>query len=242
MARRRFFVPEVKKGEALLEGDDAKHLTQVLRVEAGQIYEISDNVNVYLAEVTAARKSLVAFRVTEKLSTPPPPMPLTVLVSLIKFERLETVIEKATELGATEIRLVKAERSEKGLELAAPKRIHRWQRIALEASQQSRRATLPEITGPVPMREAVKFDAEYRLLLDEERTGQSILNALDGPGTTAVLIGPEGGWPRGEREMAVDAGWTPVSLGPLVLRTETAAIAALAVLSAVHSRQPHRSE
>ena len=120
MARRRFFVPEVRNGAAELAGDDARHLTQVLRVETGQTYEISDHRNVYLAEVVAARKSLVSFHVLEKLPDPEPAVPLTVLASLIRFERLETIIEKATELGATEIRLVKAERSEK--------RGSKWQR------------------------------------------------------------------------------------------------------------------
>ncbi|MDZ4802056.1 MAG: RsmE family RNA methyltransferase, partial [Bryobacteraceae bacterium] len=159
--------------------------------------------------------------------------PLTVLIALIKFERLETVIEKATELGATEIRLVKAERSEKGLDQAVPKRIARWQRIAMEASQQSRRAKLPEITGPVSLKEALKFEAEYRLFLDEERTGRPLLDVVERKAATAVLIGPEGGWPDHERESITAAGWTPVSLGPLILRAETAAIAALAMVNGV---------
>jgi 16S rRNA (uracil1498-N3)-methyltransferase len=236
MARRRFFVPEVRNGEAWLEGDDAKHLTQVLRVEAGQRYEISDNEHVYLAEVAQARKSGAMFRITERLPDADPLVPITVLVALVKFERLEVVIEKVTELGATEIRLVKAERSEKGLDLAAPKRMHRWHRIALEASQQSRRARLPVISGPVSMKEALRFDTGYRLLLDEDRTGPSILDVVATTRPAAVLIGPEGGWPDHEREAARAAGWVPVSLGPLVLRTETAAIAAIATLNSVFYR------
>jgi 16S rRNA (uracil1498-N3)-methyltransferase len=236
MARRRFFVPAVRNSEAELTDEDAKHLTQVLRVEAGHIYEISDNENVYLAEITVARKSRVVFRVVEKLPRPEALTPVTLLVALIKFERLETVFEKATELGATGIRLVRAERSEKGLELAAPKRMQRWRRVVMEASQQSRRATLPEITGPVPLSKALTFDATHRLLLDEERTGASILNLVPEKAPTAVLVGPEGGWPAHEREAALAAGWTPVSLGPLVLRTETAAIAALAALNAAFYR------
>jgi 16S rRNA (uracil1498-N3)-methyltransferase len=237
MARRRFFVPPVRNAQTELEGDDAKHLTQVLRVEAGEVYEISDNQNVYLAEVTLARKAHVVFHVLETLPAPEPLVPLTVLVALIKFERLETVLEKATELGATEIRLVRAERSEKGLELAAPKRMHRWQRIVVEASQQSRRATLPQISGPIPLAKALAMEAENRLLLDEDRTGQSILDAVKAKAPTAILVGPEGGWPAHEREQALAAGWTQVSLGPLVLRTETAVIAALATLNAAFYRR-----
>src|SRR5688572_7078191 len=89
MARRRFFVPEVRSGEASLAGEEAKHLTHVLRVEAGQRYEISDNRHVYLAEVTQARKSGVVFRVMEKLADTEPLTPVTVLAALVRFERLE---------------------------------------------------------------------------------------------------------------------------------------------------------
>jgi 16S rRNA (uracil1498-N3)-methyltransferase len=154
----------------------------------------------------------------------------------VKFERLEAVIEKATELGATDICLVKAERSEKGLDLAAPKRMARWQRIALEASQQSRRTTMPDITGPVSLTQALRYPAEHRLFLDEERSGSSLLDLVQRRAPAAVLIGPEGGWPAHERAAAREAGWSPVSLGPLVLRTETAAIAALSVIQAAFLR------
>ena len=159
MARRRFFVPQISTGRAELTGDDAKHLTQVLRVETGQVYEISDNQRVYLAQIETARKQTVVFRVLEPLPQEPDPVPITLLLSLIKFERLETAIEKATELGVAEIQLVKAERSEKGLDIAAPKRMGRWRRIAQEAAQQSRRARLPELRLPVPFRTALSSDA-----------------------------------------------------------------------------------
>lgn len=236
MARRRFFVPIVRGGEAELTGEEARHLTQVLRVEAGQLYEISDNQQVYLAEVDTARKQHVVFRILEPLPPQPAPVPVTLLAALVKFERMETMIEKATELGVASIGFVKAERSEKGLELAAPKRMHRWERIALEASQQSRRAHLPVLAGPMPLREALRREADYRLFLDEEPGGRSLLDVVTGRGSAALLVGPEGGWPGHEREAARDAGWTPVTLGPQILRAETAAIAALATLNAIFYR------
>jgi 16S rRNA (uracil1498-N3)-methyltransferase len=238
MSRRRFFVDEVRNGTAELTGDEARHLTQVLRVEAGQRYEISDNERVYLAEVDLARKQHVVFRVLETLPAPEPLSNLTLLVALIKFERLELLLEKATELGVGSIRLVKAERSEKGLDLAAPKRLERWKRIVLESSQQSRRARLPELFPPVPLKDALKVQADFRLFLDEDRTGEPLLRALSGARTThhvALLVGPEGGWPDHERNAARQAGWTSVTLGPQILRTETAGIAALAVWNAVSS-------
>jgi 16S rRNA (uracil1498-N3)-methyltransferase len=238
MARRRFFVPEVAGSRAELSGEEAKHLTHVLRVETGQVYEISDNDGVYVAEVELARKQHVVFRVLERLPPEPEPVPVTLLLSLIKFERLETAIEKATELGVHSIQLVRSERSEKGLDIAAPKRLGRWQRIAQEAAQQSRRTRLPDIQLPVPFRSALHREAAYRLFLDEERTGQALLHVIGAPAPAAILIGPEGGWPDHEREAARQAGWTPISLGPTVLRTETAAAAALAVVNAAFARSP----
>ncbi|HYP13370.1 MAG TPA: RsmE family RNA methyltransferase [Bryobacteraceae bacterium] len=245
MSRRRFFVPEVRNGSAELSGDEARHLTQVLRVEAGQRYEISDNDRVYLAEVERARKQQVVFRVLEEVLISEPPSPVTLLISLIKFERLELLLEKATELGVGAIQLVKAERSEKGLEQGALKRMARWQRIVLEAGQQSRRQRLPELREPIPFRAALTRYADVRIFLDEEPAGLTVLESLGGiteESSVAVFIGPEGGWPDHERRSAQDAGWRPVNLGPQILRTETAAISTLAVVNAVRqSRSPKQT-
>src|ERR1700691_1492693 len=101
--RRRFFVDEVRNGQAEISGDDARHLTRVLRVEPGQRYEISDNRNVYLAEIETARKEHVVFRTMEKLPAPAPSPSLVLCAALIKFDRFEWMLEKATELGVSEI-------------------------------------------------------------------------------------------------------------------------------------------
>jgi len=229
MARRRFFVDGIRRGEAELAGDEAEHLTRVLRAEAGQRYEISDGAGLYVAEIVEARKRSVRFRIVEELAVEEPAQRITLLASLIKFERFEWMIEKATELGVDSIVPVEAERSEKGLQLAARKRVERWSRIARAAGQQSRRVHLPSILGPVSLREAAATTAESRLHLDETPGGES-LPAQTAAKTTAILVGPEGGWTDRERSHLADTGWTRVSLGPLILRTETAAIAALAVL------------
>lgn len=234
MARRRFFVPALDGGVARLTGEDAEHLTRVLRVERGQFFEISDNERVYLAEVTMARKAEVIFEVREELPQVPEIGDTTLLVALIKFDRLEWILEKSTELGVTRIQLVRAERSEKGLEVAAVKRMARWQRILQESSQQSRRQRMPELGEVMPLAQAMKTQFEYRLWLDEEAT-DPILPALRGlqqNSRVGLLLGPEGGWAPREREAIRGAGWTAVSLGPLVLRAETAATAALAVIRA----------
>ena len=234
--RRRFFVQQVRNGHAEIEGDDARHLTRVLRVEAGQRYEISDNAEVYLAEIETARKERVVFRTLGKLE-PPAPTPRVILcAALIKFDYFEWMIEKATELGVGEIVPVETLRSERGLARAAHKRLERWRRIGLEASQQSRRAHLPEIREPMRFQEALSHHANYEYALDEDGSGSPpLISSLPRNGAAAdsiaVFVGPEGGWTEEERSAFAPAGWTRVTLGPLILRAETAAIAALAVVS-----------
>lgn len=233
MARRRFFVHSVHNQLAELTGDDARHLSHVLRVEAGQKYEISDNRDVYLAEVETARKDRVVFRTLEKLPSIQPQAEINLYVALIKFDHLELIFEKATELGVANITTIESDRTEKGLEKAAEKRVARWARIVLESSQQSRRAHLPAIHPTTRFRDCLQAAETEKLLLDESRLGAHILSRPFHSSSVALLIGPEGGWTESERKSASDANWTPVSLGPQILRTETAAIAALAIISAI---------
>ena len=230
--RRRFFVEGVRSGQARIEGDEAHHLTKVLRVEAGQRYEISDNRNVYLAEVETARKQEVVFRTLEKLAPEPAMVRITLCAALIKFDHFEWMVEKATELGVAEIVPVIATRSERGLDKAAAKRAERWRRVALEASQQARRAHLPVIREPHTLAEALALPATYRYALDEEPGGSSLACSFPAgrhsEDSVALLVGPEGGWTDAERQQFAGS-WARVSMGPLILRAETAAIAAVAV-------------
>src|SRR5438093_12387814 len=98
MARRRFFVDEVRRGEAELAGEEAEHLTRVLRAETGQQYEICDGARLYLGEIVEARRHSVRFRIIESLEVAEPSVRIALLMALIKFERFEWMIEKATEL------------------------------------------------------------------------------------------------------------------------------------------------
>jgi len=233
VARRRFFVEAIRGGAAELRGDDARHLTRVLRVEAGQWYEISDNQNAYLAEIAEARGDRVVFRVIEPIASAPLPVHITLVASLIKFDRFEWLIEKATELGVERILPVEAMRTEKGLLEASRKRAERWTRIARETCQQCRRVHLPEILPAVRFNQALAESADCHFAL-EETTAPPLLRALPAdrshPAHIALMTGPEGGWTDEERQHTTAAGWLPVSLGPLVLRAETAAAAAIAIV------------
>jgi 16S rRNA (uracil1498-N3)-methyltransferase len=224
---------------AELSGDDAEHLVRVLRAEVGDVFEISDNEHVWLAEVETARKSIVVFRCIERLPDEPLAATLILVPALFKFDRFEWLVEKATELGVAEIHPFTASRTEKGLGEASWKRRARWERIGVEASQQSRRNHLPLIEESKAFRNALIVEANVRLLLDEDQTAPPMVECVPLQhdrrisDRVALLLGPEGGWVAEEKAAAVSAGWKPVSLGVGVLRAETAGMAGLAVVRAL---------
>jgi 16S rRNA (uracil1498-N3)-methyltransferase len=241
MARRRFFVNEVRNGVAAIAGEEAAHLTRVLRVEQGQKFEISDNQRVWLAEVTSARKSLVEFAVLEDVEPGSQLYPIHLYAALFKFDRFEWMVEKVTELGIERIIPVETDRSEHGLFAAANKRAERWRRIAKEASQQSRRTRVPEIAVPVRLRSLTPSGS--RIFLDELPGTPPLQISEDwrSDQPLAILLGPEGGWTEEERSTLLEGGWQSASLGPTVLRAETAAIAAVAVAVNEWSRRESRA-
>jgi 16S rRNA (uracil1498-N3)-methyltransferase len=226
-------VETIRAGTAELLGDEALHLTRVLRVEPGQRFEISDNRAAWLAEVSEARGQRVVFRVLQLLDPPAATVHITLIAAIVKFDRFEWIVEKATELGVERILPMNAARTEKGLFDASRKRSERWRKIARESSQQARRVSIPEILPGATFDRCVPETADYRYFLEETEAPALLYILPDRRIATdrvAIMLGPEGGWTDEERGIAVTAGWLPVSLGPLVLRAETAAAAALAVV------------
>jgi len=232
--RRRFFVEKFDGQRALVSGDRAHHLGVVLRAQAGQLYELSDGARVCLGRIEKVGRDGVEFALLEELPANDPALRTTLLLSVVKFDSFEWAIEKATELGVSDIVPVAAARSEKGLVAAVEKRSERWRKIVLEAAQQSRRVRLP-VLRPVVKPEPAFAAREDRLgiFLSERAEAPALRVALrDRTASQAVLaIGPEGGWTDEERDAALKAGFQEASLGRLILRTETAVIAALASLS-----------
>jgi 16S rRNA (uracil1498-N3)-methyltransferase len=232
--RRRFFVEKFDGQRALVSGDRAHHLGVVLRAQEGQLYELSDGTRVCLGRIEKVARDNVEFALLEELPAEAPKLRVVLLLSVVKFDAFEWAIEKATELGVTEIVPLAAARSEKGLVAAAEKRSERWRKIVLEAAQQSRRVKLP-ILRPVARPEAAFAALGDRLgILLSERVDAPALRVVlnDRAASQVVLaIGPEGGWTNEERDAAVNARFHEASLGRLILRTETAVVAALASLS-----------
>ena len=240
--RRRFFIDRFDTGTATLRGDSAHHLARVLRAAPGQLYELSDGASLWLARIDRVSKSAIDFSLVEPLPVTPDRLHLTLLLSIVKFDRFEWALEKATELGVAEIAPLAAFRSEKALVAVAGKRAARWQKILLESAQQSRRLR-PPIFHPAA-RPSDAFSSvgarhglpsaipSVNLLLSERPAAPSLRSVLEGKWATSasLAIGPEGGWTDNELCSALSAGFLETSLGPTILRTETAVIAALASL------------
>jgi 16S rRNA (uracil1498-N3)-methyltransferase len=233
--RRRFFVDRFVSRSAVIEGDTAHHLGRVLRAQPGQAYELSDGTAVWLGRIEAITRNRIEFALVEEIPTEQPPVNLILLLSIVKFDAFEWALEKATELGVGGIVPVAAARSEKALLAGAKKRADRWQKILVEASQQSRRVRVPVLAVPIPpdraFREAHAIGS--KILLSERTGAPPLREALSSTGERAatLAIGPEGGWTDEEFALAGAAGFREASLGRLILRTETAVIAALASLN-----------
>jgi 16S rRNA (uracil1498-N3)-methyltransferase len=245
--RRRFFVDKFDAGRAALRGEAAEHLGRVLRAEPGQLYELSDGREVWFARVeniSGARKGpTIEFALTEKVPAQDSPLRVRLLLSIVKFDRVEWCLEKATELGVSEIVPLAAARSEKALVLAAAKRSQRWQKILLESAQQSRRLRPPLLAATARVEDAFAAASEKLKLMLSERADAlplpQIFRAASAP-EVCLAIGPEGGWMDVEFAAAAKNGFREASLGREILRTETAVIAALAVTRYALEQPPCR--
>ena len=230
MTRRRWIADEFSADRAALTGEHAAHLARTLRARAGQEFEVACGDQVRHATVTSVADNRVEFTLGPEVATQTA-TPITLLLAIFKFDRMEWAIEKCTELNVTTIVPVIARRTEKYLALAADKRAERWRRIAREASEQSRRITPPEIADPVKLAEALKVKAGLRIVLAESELEIGLNELLRSRETEslALAIGPEGGWTEDELRSFASSQWIAASLGETILRAETAAIAALAI-------------
>ncbi len=235
MTRRRWIADRVAGDRAYLLGDNADHLFRVLRVKAGQEFEIAAEGALRMGKVVSASAQQVEFELGAAIA--PAALPgITVYLSIFKFDRLEWALEKLTELGVARIVPVIARRTEAHFAKSAEKRVERWRKIAHEAAQQSRRVAAPEIADPVALKKAVTDVQGCRIVLSEMEDSVSLKAALAGAKPPLSLaFGPEGGWTEEELALFREGGWKSASLGETILRAETAAIAAVAVaLSCLH--------
>jgi len=237
MTRRRWIADEVSANRAALVGAHAEHLVRVLRARVGQDFDIATGETVRRGRIVSVSDGRVEFDLAEEVSATPA-VPITLLLSIFKFDRMEWAIEKCTELGVARIIPAIARRTDPHLATASRKRVERWQRIALQAAEQSRRAAPPEITEPLKLADTLNLPAALRVVLceSEEQTRlsdvmKSVVTSNDTTGGILLAVGPEGGWTDDELQRFQQAKWTSASLGNTILRAETAAIAAAAVVA-----------
>lgn len=246
MTRRRWIAERWDEATATLVGANAEHLIRVLRAQPGMEADVVAGGRVFHAAVAAIEdgeegRSQVRFTLGTEIAAEPA-LAITLVMSIYKFDRMEWALEKATELGVARIVPVIARRSEKHLAQAAAKRVERWRRVVHEAAQQARRADVPLLGEPVLLSAQIKSESDaVRLVLAEQERATTLRAALEGAMAAAgdampaleIAIGPEGGWAPEEEALFDAQGWKAVSLGPRILRAETAAIATLAVAASM---------
>jgi len=229
MTRRRWIADEVSGNTAALTGDHAAHLSRILRAQIGQEFDIATGDAVRRGTVTNISNDRVEFALGEEQPIKPTPQ-ITLALAIFKFDRMEWAIEKCTEIGVARIIPVIARRTEAHLAAAAVRRQERWQRIALQAAEQSRRPAPAEIASPVKLSQLAELNATCRIVLFESEKDATLRDALQSRPTDVTLaIGPEGGWTADEFQWFRDSGWIAASLGDNILRAETAAIVSAAI-------------
>ncbi len=239
MTRRRWIAEHWDEATASITGAQAAHLTRVLRAQPGMEADIVAGGRVFHAEVVALSSDEVRFNLVAEVEADPA-LPVTLVLAVYKFDHMEWAIEKATELGVAAIAPMIAQRTEKHLAHASEKRAERWRRIAHEAAQQSRRSDVPVIRQPVSLVERVRENSTaVRIVLAEQEQTTTLRKLIEEAVEAAgeeipaleIAVGPEGGWAPAEEALFDANGWRPATLGPRILRAETAAIAALAVVA-----------
>lgn len=236
----RFFVEEAGAvgAEIALPPDEARHAGQVLRLAAGETVELLGAGRIWAATLARCDKSGVIARVTAELPSREPRLRVTLCQGLAKADKMEWIIQKATELGVHAIQPLAMRRCVMQVGRADARVAERWPRIAKEAAKQCGRAEAPQVLPPAPVaRLGALWAAQQKIIVpwEEVPAGQgSLAEALaDGITTVALVIGPEGGIDPAEIAELRGLGAAPVTLGPRILRTETAAVAALAAIMAL---------
>lgn len=230
----RVHEPQPLAVNALIElsATSVQHLVRVLRLREGdRIRLFNGDGSEYLAELTEVDKRRACARIVEaRAPAVESALQIHIGQTLSRGERMDYAVQKATEMGASRITPLTSERCEVRLKSEREdKRLRHWQQVAISACEQSQRTRVPELADVTPLTQWVhEVDAELKLVLHHHTARP--LQAMAAPASVALLIGPEGGLTDTEVEAALAAGFQPVAFGPRVMRTETAPVAACAIL------------
>lgn len=225
---------DIEDNMAVIKGEEAQHISRVLRMKKGDKVTLCDGEGMfYDATLTDFEDKTVTAEITSQYVAPTEPkVQLTVFQGVPKNPKLETIIQKLTEIGA--VRLVPMDTRRAVAKLDKSAKVDRLRKIAQEAAKQSKRGIVPEVLDAVPFKKAVEMAAKADLALIpyEEESEISIKKALAGktPETVSVMIGPEGGFDEDEILLAKEAGVQSVTLGKRILRTETAPLTVASIV------------
>jgi len=231
----RFFIDYVPTECVDITGEDGRHIARSLRMQSGENVTLCDSMGMdYACVIERVEDDTVTVRVLHSCKTvAEPSAKVTMYQGLPKADKMDSIVQKEVELGAVRIVPVMMARCvSKPDEKAAAKKTVRWQKIALEAAKQSGRGIIPQVAELMSYRSAVKEAAKNgEIILFYEGGGQNITELVHKEtGNLAVFIGPEGGFEQSEVNLALQNGGKVGTLGPRILRTETAPIAALAAI------------
>jgi len=237
----KFFVSDdmINDGKIFIKGEDVEHIYKVLRLRAGDTIAVSDGKSSeYICRISTLDKKLVTCDIVEKNNiTTEPPLRVHLYQGIPKAAKMDLIVQKCTELGIDEIVPVETERIvvKSRHDREFDNKLTRWRRIAEEASKQSNRGRIPKVSDPVKYSDVIERLPGYDIVVlpyeKENSTGlKQILKGKNIINTIAVIIGPEGGFTKDEVEMATSKGAVAVTLGPRILRTETAGFACLSII------------
>ena len=238
---QHFFVtPEqVRERKIYIEGSDVNHMKNVLRMRIGEVLEVSDgNNHKYCCHIEAFEQELVVLEIDEEQSTDTElPSRICLFQGLPKGDKMELIIQKAVELGASEVIPVSTRRSIVKLDAKkAAKKVERWQEIARSAAKQSGRGVIPEVSEVLGFKEALEYAKTLDVVLipyelaEGMAATKKIISQIAPGQSVAVFIGPEGGFSEEEIAQATEQQVQPMTLGKRILRTETAGLAVLSIL------------
>ncbi len=243
--RRFFFDPNTRSGDTVtLSKEESRHIAKVLRLETGAEVELLDGKGIIYSGEIAALGRVVEARITGVLDEQTDSSEsILICQAILKGEKMDTVVQKCTELGVTTMLPFHSSRCQGKLNsAAAEKKQSRWQRIGLAACKQCMRPLPMEIEAPMSFKEAIQNDmfakSTVRLLFWEEETKLHLrdVKSLSSTDSIALLLGPEGGLSPEEVELARTHGWVTVSLGERILRAETATLTAVSIVQFLAGR------
>ena len=241
MTSNRFSVKKnnIQTSSVILDGEEHRHLSKVARIKPRQkVWLFDEEGRNYLAEVVKIERDRTRLVILEREDAQEPSLHITLGQALIKAKKMNSIIQKATELGVAAIVPVITARTIIRIEEKEEKKLERWKKIIREAAKQSHVSFLPSIMYPVKLDKLIRECNEEKKLLLSENQGKLLRDILipgsrkgEPPSSVLLLVGPEGGWTDKEERFILDHGFEAVSLGNQILRTETAALSSLAMIA-----------